>query len=229
MMHQYRFLGTRLSKNSWEILEKECHHLISVIRVKIGDVIEVVDGNGHLAKVEITAVKKKNVEFTVLEELKGDDHQKQHAIAIGALKPKSYDILIPILSELGVGKLMIFHQKGSGKFRIDKKLVERLNRQSLQSMKQCKRLMPLEVEAHDAIPFGEFARFNKKLIMDPSASTSLKECDLGESAVFVVGGEAGLSQEEFDLLRGNGFEPVVGSQHVMKATTAAIYVASFLA
>ncbi len=48
------------AKNSTVALEEqELHHLIHVMRAQVGDAVELVNGQGQLAKARVDSIKKK--------------------------------------------------------------------------------------------------------------------------------------------------------------------------
>lgn len=111
--------------------------------------------------------------------------------------------LLPAVSELGVTDLKLFasQRSQSGSHRMSDKLLERLNKQAIESARQCGRGRPLRVsfEAWETLMESS----EPSICFDEAGSESLADLNFAPERVF-IGSEGGWTQEEresFDRLK----------------------------
>ncbi len=158
--------------------------------------------------------------------------QKNVALAIGALKPKTLDDLIPSLVELGLNEIHIFSQQHTEKFRLSDKNQERWEKIILASTKQCKRnyltklsLWPKKKTFEEHMTKS----FDRIFMLSPKGENHLiEEKDLPKNACAVIGSESGLSEEEMAFFESIGAKKVTLNKNILRAYTAAIATAALL-
>ena len=207
MKHCFRFLGTYQRHEDgflWTVTGDELRHLSSVLRIGEGDLIEVFDGKGFYSMAVISELHPKKQALAVAEQLCFEQKSEDiKALAIGALKPKSLDDLIPCLVELGLHEIHVFAQKHTEKFKLSDKNLERWNKVILSSSKQCKRnylpklkLWNKRAELKDYLK----ENFEQLLLLSPEGA-SFKEAKISSKVCGIIGSEAGLSEEELKPLK----------------------------
>jgi 16S rRNA (uracil1498-N3)-methyltransferase len=234
MKHRFRFLARNTAAHEWQITdEEELHHLKKVLRLKEGDAAEVFDGAGASGSGVITAIEGKQavIECTTRERAQAPSLTLH--LAIGALKPGSIDELLPSLVELGVDSLHIFLQQGVDKSRLSGKALERWQRIILASCKQSKRDFIPQCHNWPSLQScleGTASLSSLKLCLDPDSSQPISQIDFAnkQSVFAVMGGEAGLSAAEEELLTSAQFHRVSLGPNVLRAYTAAIAVTALL-
>jgi 16S rRNA (uracil1498-N3)-methyltransferase len=233
MKHQFAFVGN-LDANSlnWEISGSELQHLERVLRLKPGDAIEIMDGDGHFGQAVLQSVDRKQA-IAKSEKIETAPIPKQPlVIAVGALKHGSLDEVLPGLVELGVDEIEVFRQAGIEKDRISDKALERWERIVVAACKQSKRARFPKIltsnnlnEVFERRPtlensyyFDERAQdFQKIVLSSPNHPTMM-----------VVGSEAGLTQQDRDVLKSKAAVGLRFGSFIMRATTATICAASIL-
>ena len=156
MRHVFRFLGRPTEEDRWVLTDEENHHLSKVLRLEVGDTVEVCNGEGLWASCLIEHIGKNETRLCVVRSSTGDLAVYQESppnlrivLCIGALKPGSLDEILPHLIELGVDAIHLFHQPGSAKSRLADKATLRWERLIHQSVKQCKRSWIPQVKTHE--------------------------------------------------------------------------------
>ena len=112
------------------VTDLDKHHIINVMRMKIGDKIEVVyDEIVYLC--EITNILKKDVEYKVVEKLDvNSELSKKVTIAIPLVTEKKLDFIFQKCTELGIYDFIIYEPERS-KVKVNEKIDKKLDRWNL--------------------------------------------------------------------------------------------------
>lgn len=236
MSHVFRFFARPKNgeKNSptWLLDVNEIEHARKVLKIKIGDTIEVMDGAGSCG--EGTVVTSSRDEVSV--EVSSISHEPvpdvTKALILGALKPGDFDDVLADLVELGLDQVHVFHQEGTAHFRTSDKAKERWERILVSSMKQSKRAWKPLLEVHDslALALTACASIHSKYVLDAKGTSCLLDEAVRPttSIAAVVGGERGLDDREIKQCVAAGFSLVRLGPYVLRAKTAAPAVATVL-
>ncbi len=228
MPHNRFFTSDNLSTTSQvELSKEESQHLVSVMRVKENEMIELCDGLGHLAKAEVIKSDKKST-LVEIKELKSVERSRARITLILALmQPKNLDLAIEKCSELGVDRFILFEGQKSLKSELSPNQLIRLERLTVSSIKQSGRLWLPELEISPKLaswkPFEEKTLFGS---LKEGASPPPRE--ISSPLTFVVGPEAGFTQEEEERLSSLGAKPCSLNANILRAETAAICAAALL-
>ncbi len=218
----YRFIGER-ENNSVFLTEEELKHA-KVRRIKIGEKIEVntLDGNVYLA--EVREITKKYLKASIIEKIPQETNKVHIELFLSMPnKLSKVDDLIEPLSELGVNKLIpvISEYTAVKEENILKKLTK-WKKIALNSIKQCKRLYPLQIKQplkiENITPSTE-ARF---VFYEKERKKSLKDFINKEfkSISLYVGNEGGISDKDLKILLEKNFIPLKLSQNILRMETA---------
>lgn len=232
MAHRYRFFGKRLSDDVWEIDSSEYNHISNVLRISKGDAVEVCDGRGSWSIGSFSKISKREISVSVTKSFFEEASEGSSEIIIGVLKPQSMDLMIPDLVELGVTKIHVFLQVDVARSRMNEKLLLRWNRIIEESIKQCKRSWIPTLTTHKSLgelmsytsykdDYSKFIAFHEGEALVSQVVRSSKS-----KIVSVIGGEKGLSDDEFKSLKENGFVEASVGPHILKAMTAAVACAA---
>lgn len=231
MKHAFRFWGKLVATTPevvWQLDADEVKQVSKVLRLKVGDLIEVQSPDGAWSQAFIAeldanhcSAKGKSLERQV-------PAQRFIRIISGILKPADVDVVLPSLVELGVAEIHLFLTEGAAKHRLSDKHHERWQRILRAASKQCKRAgvpLLLTYESLPALLQSDFYKDDQKLALDPDSALALSEVvrEGGETAVSVViGSEAGLSNAETASLYEHGFSGVHCGPYILRGLTAAI-------
>jgi 16S rRNA (uracil1498-N3)-methyltransferase len=219
--------GDRASLNP-----EESHHLTKVLRLQVGDPIELFDGAGTLYDAEILNLGKR-VEVTLLS-AQHHDRNKEGSIVLcqGELKGGKIDFLVEKCTELGVDRLIPF-SGGRSQSRRDIELVKRRwnRRKSIvkTACKQCGRLHLMQVDqevSFEELLDRDFAAPPQKILfLEKADAPTLAEVidPIRHSSIWLmVGPEGGFSEYEAKQAQLAGWQAVSLGNLVLRAETATI-------
>ena len=212
------------------LVGEEFEHAKNVLRLGVGDEVELLDNSGKKYVAVICAVEKRQMTLNVLSVSDGDkEATTKVALAFGYLKnADKNEFIVQKAVELGLQKLVAFSSAFSSAYMSENKL-ERLNKVSKESAKQCLRDVYPAVEYAPALEeaLDALAGYDNKLFACEFAEGS--EVDLSTlkgSTAIVVGSEGGFSREEAELAKAKGFALVSLGKRILRAETAAVALAS---
>jgi 16S rRNA (uracil1498-N3)-methyltransferase len=208
----------------------EALHCARVLRKAPGDKIEIFDGVGRVATATLTDVSKNSVTARI-------DEVKQHASRVSEvhllaamIKAEAFEWLLEKAAELGAASVRpvvtarsVVHLDGS---QLNKKLCK-WRRHMVESAKQCHTpwVPALEPPASLAEVLERLPASSVRLMPALSEhSRRLHELDFSAALpVFVlVGPEGDFTEEEEELARLRGFQPVTLGSLILRAETASI-------
>ena len=232
-VHQPRIENGRL-----RIEGEEVKHVRKVLRLKAGDEIVVFDGAGKEYEGRIVEERPSSVEVMVQNIFISE--KESHlgiTLAQSLLKGEKMDYLIQKATELGVKEIVPFFSSRSIP-RFEKtnalKRQERWKKIAIEASKQCGRgvvpdIEPLQdySEMVQNIP-QEFLRLVLWEIGGAKLKEILKGSEEKKQIFFIVGPEGGLTPEEIELAKQNGFAPVTLGKRILRAETASLCFLSVL-
>ena len=214
---------------------EEAHHALQVLRLKVGDTINVFDGRGHEAQASIQQISNQSVQLKLLAQSASAPLPCRITLA-QAIPKKSMDLIVQKATELGVATIIpLVSERSIVKLDDDSKKLERWREIALESCKQCGNNWLPEIQApQKAADFlATSAKFDLKLIGSlQSDAKSLKKI-LADSAklstvLILIGPEGDFTPAEINLAKSAGCLPLSLGPLVLRAETAAIYTLSIL-
>jgi 16S rRNA (uracil1498-N3)-methyltransferase len=203
----------------------EMHHLVTVMRSKIGDVAELVNGRGVCAQAKIVQIEKKRVTLNIEELFVAERNATEIILAQGIPKLNKLDFIIEKGTELGMTQIWLFPAEKSEKKTLSPTQLERLHHLSVAAMKQCGRLFLPEIK--ELPPVSQWEKFVDLLYfgsLDPNAPLFLEAFGKNScmNAIFCVGPESGFSANEEKALIALGGIGTKLNNHILRTETAAI-------
>ena len=209
---------------------EEFEHAKNVLRLGVGDEVELLDNSGKKYVAVICSVEKRQMTLNVLSVSDGDKEAATDvALAFGYLKnADKNEFIVQKGVELGVKKMVAFSSTYSSAYMSENKL-ERLNKVSKESAKQCMREKYPPIEYADTLEkaLDALGGYGNKLFACEFAEGS--EIDLSAltgSTAIVIGSEGGFAKEEAELARQKGFALVSLGKRILRAETAAVALTS---
>lgn len=209
----------------------EHNHLRNVMRIVEGEEIIVVCGDefDYLCKVE--KVAKNETFLQILSRQENTSNPKVNlAVFQSLIKKQGMELTVQKLTELGVKKFIPFESKFSVvKAKEGKQL--KLQEISNQSIKQCRRSIPMKVET--PCSFKEMISQLKdyKVVLfanETTAGKSLRDyIKTDENMAIIIGPEGGFAPEEIAELEKVAVSVPMGSR-ILRAETASIAMASIV-
>jgi 16S rRNA (uracil1498-N3)-methyltransferase len=212
--------GQAESDREWQIDPTELHHL-RVLRLRVGDQIELMNGAGTIARGPISRMTK-TAAYVTAEDTQFEAALVESRLAIALPMLKTMEDLLPGLVEVGVDDIVILHQDGCPKHKPE----ERWHKMLISAAKQCKRtwLPTLRVFAEWDEAQALLLSFDHRFLLEPTSDkTLLRQTPAAGSISCLLGNEEGLK-----LAVDPGFTPVCLGPNVLRAQTAAIVAAGTL-
>lgn len=124
---------------------EELHHLAHVIRIKEGEVIELVNGKGSLATGKIEKITRQQAEITILSSQTSPPPSYELILAQAIPRQPRLEYILEKSVELGVTKIWLFPGELSEKKTLSPSHLERAHYIITSAMKQCGRLFAPEL------------------------------------------------------------------------------------
>ena len=227
-----RYFAKDKINNKIILLDSDMYHITKVMRMNIGDEIEVIyDKKLYLCKII------NNYEIETVKEVEEDNELNiDITIAIGMVKEQKFDLILQKLTELGVKEIIPLAMERSiiklDSSKINKKL-DRWNMICKEASEQSKRNIIPKVKEPMILKELVSLDYDTKLICSVKQKENfinyyLQQEEKCAKMLVVIGPEGGISDKEEQFLNDNNFISVSLGNRVLRVETAAIYVASVI-
>ena len=235
-MHRFFANKSNFSNNLVVLEGSDVSHIRTVLRLTVGDEIEVLDGEGSLYLVRLSEFKNKLIKCEILSSEK-IDAESPLKIYLGQsiIKGNGFDVILRKAVELGVYSISpLLTERTVIKSNSDKKII-RWKKIVEESSKQCGRSLIPKI-SNNIINLETFCQqasdSDLKLIFwEMENKKSLKDINpetVPSSASLLIGPEGGFTQEEVEIARSYGFHSLGLGPRIFRAETAPLVVLSLL-
>ncbi len=211
--------------------EEETRHLVRVLRLTPGDVVQVVDGRGAELTVRLESIEGRSATGTILARAaSAAESPLAITLAQGIPKGDKMEWIVKTATELGVVRVVPLITERTI-VRLDpprwRDRARRWQRVAKEAAKQCGRAVIPTVDAPR--PIEEFADAERAADLalcfwegERRGLSEILEETRGPitSVVLVVGPEGGLARREVDTLRARGFTSVGLGPRILRTETA---------
>ena len=219
---------------SYSFNSEDANHAIKVLRIEVGEIFRVSDGNGGWANVQVNEVTKRSLEttvlevgrqepleikFTVVQALPKSDRAKE---AVELLTEAGADVIVPWLANRSISRTEVI-SKFATTAREASKQSRRLFIPQLHETVKEKGVVELIKNADLALVFHESAQVKLSEIITPQTKA--------KNVVVVIGPEGGITEEELASFAAAGAHvaglgrPILRSAHAGLAALAAVNTA----
>jgi len=211
---------------------RAAHHLVKVLRHRVGDRVTLFDGRGREALAEIvTAHRRHGCSVRVIETVAASRESPLRIELIqGLSRGEKMDLVIQKAVELGVSTIRpIISQRSE--VRPDKSAASRLARWQEIVIGACEQSGRAQLpEVHAPVAIEEVtAGASTRLLLHPEATRRLAERPPAENGVSIaIGPEGGFSEQDVALLERKGFHGVRFGPRILRTETAGIAAVSAL-
>jgi 16S rRNA (uracil1498-N3)-methyltransferase len=223
------FLPSASWDDSLSLTRDEAHHCRRVMRKKVGDQIEVFDGEGRFAVASISSMTSNEVTLDRLTEGRSARFLPTIEIAVGIPKGKTFDLILQKAVELGVNRIQPL-VTDQGNVRITDKdhasTREKWQRAALEACKQCgQNYLPEVFPPRELSPWLGEKREGSQFVgaLQPGARPFrelLEGLGAPESVTLLIGPEGDFTGGEYQEIAGAGFAPVDLGELVLRTETA---------
>lgn len=224
-----------LSTSTVTLGNPEAHHIISVLRLREGARILLLDGTGREYEAEITKLAKDRVEVLLISSHQATVSAPELDVGLAMLKGKKMDLLYQKLTELGVSGLYPFVSERCVVREGGLEKEARWRRLAKEACKQCGQAKT--PHCHSIKDFDTLLAMGRgydlKLILweaeqERSLGEFLGDATTPRSVLVLIGPEGGFSETEIEKARDAGFHAVSLGNLVLRAETAGLAVVAIL-
>jgi 16S rRNA (uracil1498-N3)-methyltransferase len=235
-MGLHRFYCESIDGPRVELEGTEAHHL-AVLRLNLGDKVELFDGLGGLATADISGIRK-NIVTLEIKDVRRSEMPKSRRIIIAVSVPKGdrFDWLIEKCTELGVERISPVIFERTVRQPGNPKALDRWMNLAISAGKQCKRLFLPQIDppmnSQDCIEAIKKDSPNCQILAGGISGDcpSLAGLEFGQNDVAaLIGPEGGFTENEDVFLKSRGVQFVRLSDTILRTETAAIAFAAILA
>jgi 16S rRNA (uracil1498-N3)-methyltransferase len=217
------YLATPPADGTATLDAAEAHHLLHVMRAKVGTAVTLFDGHGGEYDATIAKCGRSEVLLSVAERRKVN-RELPVRITVGVALPKGdrQKWLVEKLTELGAAKLVPLSTERSVA-DLKGKSLEKLERSVIEASKQCGRNTLMEIT--EPVALGEFLNTSSDLrFLAHPTGESLANLKLGTAneVAILIGPEGGFSEAEVDGARAAGWQCVGLGASILRIETAAL-------
>jgi len=217
---------------SVDLDEEEAHYLRTVLRLKIGDQLEVFDGRGQFATATLNALEKRKSSLQIDSVESHTASPVELTVAMATPKSDRSDWTVEKLCELGVHHITWLHCERS--VTLPKKEGQRLARWSriakAAAGQSGRYFLP---SLSGPIPLSNFLqdRFERQFIGSFSShflGEDLLQMPQKGKVSLLIGPEGGFTEDELQKAIAAGYQERRLGHHILRTETAAIAGASIL-
>ena len=216
---------------SYSFNSEDANHAIKALRIEVGEIFRVSDGNGGWANVQVNEVTKRSLEttvlevgrqepleikFTVVQALPKSDRAKE---AVELLTEAGADVIVPWLANRSISRTEVI-SKFATTAREASKQSRRLFIPQLHETVKEKGVIEFIKNADLALVFHESAQVKLSEIITPQTKA--------KNVVVVIGPEGGITDEELAAFAAAGAHvaglgrPILRSAHAGLAALSAV-------
>ncbi len=217
-----------------EFTRDQAHHLSTVLRMRDGEKIRIVDQQASIFLAELKFCGKKVLARCVEKIEENPESAITITLLMGLIKKEKWDYCLQKSTELGVSRIIPFESSRTivkAKEEKGTRKKERWEKILCEAAQQCKRSripeiidpLPLSLAAEKGRSDLNFVAYEAAL----KASRTLRESLRPASSItIVIGPEGGFSTEEIAILKEKGYECITLGKRILRAETAALYALS---
>ncbi|MDE2591248.1 MAG: 16S rRNA (uracil(1498)-N(3))-methyltransferase [Actinomycetales bacterium] len=222
----------------------EAKHAISVRRMRIGEAIQITDGQGLRVRGEVTSIAERSLALVVKSTERESLPSTRFVLVQALAKGDRDELAIQAATELGAWAIWPWQAERSVSRWDAAKAVKGVDRwQAIVTEAAKQSLRVFEPRVTTPVTTKELAsrvgEFDQVLVLDPTASVGLGSVNLdsvgsgprvpgvGEVAI-VVGPEGGISETELNQLEAAGAKRVRLGHEILRTSTAGVAAISAL-
>ncbi len=201
----------------------EQHHLAHVMKIHVGEEVELVNGRGGLARAKVLSISKRDAELEILSATQSPLPPPLLTLAVPLMRPAKLEIVVEKCTELGADAFWFYPAHYSEKDDLSPHQQDRLNLIAVSAMKQCGRLDLPAIKLLGS--FEEIFNSPAAYLFGDTRPGKMTKRPEGK-IVFITGPERGFSESEVEVLDRKA-KGVRLHANILRAETAPI-VASVL-
>jgi 16S rRNA (uracil1498-N3)-methyltransferase len=241
-MHRFYVPPSGCGEGTITLPEREAHHALHVLRLRLGDVVVVLDGTGNEYRCEVSNLARKTIQLAVRQRNSKPRPACQITLVQAVPKGKLFDSIVQKATELGVSCVVpLLTERVVRQFDDDKSesKVDHWRSIAIESIKQCGSVWLPRIETPISVTdfLGRREKFELSLIASLDADSRhpsvwfrgfrerTKKTN-PESICIWVGPEGDFTSAELSAVKSAGAFPITLGPVVLRSETAAVYCLS---
>jgi len=208
--------------------EAAARHAVTVLRLQVGDTLNVFNGAGGEYSASLVAVSKRETRVRLIAfQATERESPMDITLALGISAGERMDYSLQKATELGVTAIQPLATERSvvklAGERADKRL-QHWQHVVIAACEQCGRnRVPAVAPVQKLFAYlAAVDRSMRRLLLSPNAATPLKRVPPAASVVLLIGAEGGLAPSEYQAAEASGFEPVSLGPRILRTETAPV-------
>lgn len=234
-MHRFFVEKENVGEDTLLLGKEESHHMLDVMRLKPGTLIEAFDGDGGAYIAEFTDKVSGMAQCVIKEATVHEKPANDILIGVAVTKGEKFEYALQKLTELGVMKIVPMLTKNTVRQGLSDNARKRWERIVREAVRQSRSYWLPEfcpVMEFDAA-VCELAAASVKLIAhekegENSMRSAYAQYSSGEIAL-LVGPEGGFTQNEVETAEQSGFRSVSLGRRILRSETASVAMATVAA
>lgn len=211
--------------------KKDIHHILNVHRIKENENLRIVDGEYEYLTKIIVAEKNKMLLEIIEKNIDEYSLNVEIDVAMAMIKNDNFNLVIQKLTEIGINAIIPIKTTNTVVKINEKK--DKWDTLVLEAMKQCRAVKKTKI--YDIISIKEinYEYYDKVIFVYEKAETNNKLKNIltekDKKILFLIGPEGGFTLEEKEYLcKINNVEMINLGKRILRAETAAIYIAAVI-
>ncbi len=228
-MRRFFYNPTDEADGQVSISGAEAHHLRAVLRMRLGDTAELLDGAGGALFSEIELISVDSVVFRTLRRRNEPESRSPLTLVMAMLKGKKMDMVVQKATELGVSSFVPIITRYCEPQGRDSQLLDRWQRIMLEACKQCGRARLMEISAPQPLSELRLPPESRKIMPwenETACPFAASGVEPGQPLALLIGPEGGFHPAEVEQATDWGFRTVSLGPRVLRAETAAVAAAT---
>lgn len=234
-MQRFFLPGEALAGDRVELDAETLHHLATVLRLRPGAEVELLDGAGLICRCRLESFTRRHGTAAVLERRREEETGFPVRLLQGLPKGDKMDLVLQKGTELGIGRFVPILAGRSIAGRApdrEEKRLQRWRRIIREAARQSRRPVLPAIEPPVSLEAGLAGCDEElRLLLWEEGERPLTEeltAITPASAAILVGPEGGFSSAEADAARAAGFVPVRVGPRILRTETAGLALAAVL-
>jgi 16S rRNA (uracil1498-N3)-methyltransferase len=214
-----------------------CKYILGVLRMAVGERIDVMDGKGYLYRCVINGTKGKELFLQVVDAVHHPEEKRTRVtLLVSPIKGPRMDWLVEKATELGVDRILpTIFKRTVVKFQDEEGAkCERWKRIMIEASRQSGRFSIPELgpptPLRGVLPYVDHFE-NRWLLYEKEKGTTMKDIVAaqkdGEVCV-AIGPEGGVEEGEVSWLKEHGFVPCTLGENILRTETTPLVVLSII-
>ena len=216
-----------------ELNDTVVQHVCRALRMRVGDELILFNGDGLEYKAQLETVEKRRASARITQQ---DDRHIESPLDIrigqSLSRGERMDYAVQKATEMGMQQMFpLFSERCEVKLSTDRqdKRIRHWQQVAISACEQSGRCKVPTIGAPQTLEqWVKQEDAELKLVLHHHTATPLAEMDAPASIALLIGPEGGLTEQEVELARDHGFQPVAFGPRVMRTETAPVAALALL-